>query len=65
MDDASQPCSIGAALAWLRKVFRADAAAGLHVVYQVELAGEGGGRLWIRSTTAGSSSPRAARPIPT
>jgi putative sterol carrier protein len=46
--DASQPCSIGAALAWLRKAFRADAAAGLHVVYQLELGGEGGGTLFIR-----------------
>jgi hypothetical protein len=42
------PCSIEAALGWLRKAFRPDAAAGVHVLYQIELGGKEGGTFWIR-----------------
>lgn len=33
---------------WLRKHFRVDAAEGLEVAYQIDLAGPGGGSLWVR-----------------
>jgi len=48
VETAQQPCSIGSAVAWLRKAFRPDAAAGVRVVYQVELGGEAGGALYMR-----------------
>lgn len=48
MESASSPCSIEAAITWLRKAFRPDASAGLCIVYQLRLSGERGGLLWIR-----------------
>ena len=48
MENSPQPTSIRAAIAWLRKAFRADAAAGVHVVYRLELAGDAGGVISIR-----------------
>ncbi len=41
------PASIPDAIEWLRKRFRSDRARGLSIAYQFELAGEGGGGLWV------------------
>jgi predicted lipid carrier protein YhbT len=40
--------SVAGAVEWLRKHFRSAAAEGLDVAYQIELAGEAGGSLWVR-----------------
>jgi len=48
VESQTPPCSIRAALEWLRKSFRAEAAADIHIVYQFELTGEAGGALWVR-----------------
>ena len=48
MQSDPEPTSIPAAIAWLRKTFRADAASGLRVVYLLDLTGERGGALSIR-----------------
>ena len=48
MDSPPSPSSIDSAIAWLRKAFRPEAAAEVRVLYQLELAGERGGSLWIR-----------------
>ena len=48
MESLQPPCSLRAAVEWLRKAFRAEAASDLSVGYQFELTGAGGGALWVR-----------------
>ena len=40
--------SVAGAVDWLRKHYRPAAAENLQVAYQIELAGEAGGSLWVR-----------------
>ena len=40
--------SVSGVVDWFRKHFRAAAAEGLEVAYQIDLAGPGGGSLWVR-----------------
>lgn len=40
--------SAAGAVDWLRKHFRSAAAEDLQVRYQIELAGESGGSIWVR-----------------
>lgn len=42
------PGSVRDALEWLTKGFRPEACRGASVTYQLQLAGEGGGRFWLR-----------------
>ncbi len=48
MESLQSPSSLGAAVEWLRKAFRAEAAADVRVAYRFELAGAGGGVLRVR-----------------
>lgn len=48
MPTPTGPRSLAGALEWLRKRFRADAAEGLCVAYQMDLRGDGGGLLHVR-----------------
>lgn len=56
--------SIEAALEWIRKHFRAEAAAGVSAVYQVELSGEGGGIFWARVDDGRLSAGEGPTPGP-
>lgn len=64
METLRPPCSIEAALGWLRKAFRPDAASGVHVVYQIELGGEEGGVFWIRVDDGRLELARGPAPSP-